>query len=172
MNIFILDEEPEIAAQMQSDKHVVKMVLETGQMLSTAHHLNKTRMSDIHADLYKPTHANHHCTQWVAATSGNYKWTYRHFRALNAEYKHRFYFDHKTWKQLRLITQTLPASIVRAPMTAFAQAMPDEYKVDDDAVVAYRHYYAVEKRDLLNYRKRPMPQWLEDLINGGVAVPA
>ena len=37
MNIFYLDRDPVIAAQMMCDKHVVKMILESAQMLSTAH---------------------------------------------------------------------------------------------------------------------------------------
>ena len=39
MNIFVLDDQPEIAAQMMCDKHVVKMILESCQLMSTAHHV-------------------------------------------------------------------------------------------------------------------------------------
>ena len=40
MNIFYLDSDPIIAAQMQCDKHVVKMILESTQLLYTANHEN------------------------------------------------------------------------------------------------------------------------------------
>ena len=39
MNIFVLDKDPHIAAQMHCDKHVPKMIVESAQMLSTAHRL-------------------------------------------------------------------------------------------------------------------------------------
>ena len=39
MNIFYLHENPEICAEYHCDKHVVKMILETAQMLSTAHRI-------------------------------------------------------------------------------------------------------------------------------------
>jgi len=39
MNVFYLDRNPITAAQMHCDKHVVKMILEYAQLLSTAHRL-------------------------------------------------------------------------------------------------------------------------------------
>ena len=39
MNIFVLDKDPHIAAQMHCDRHVPKMIVESAQMLSTAHRL-------------------------------------------------------------------------------------------------------------------------------------
>jgi hypothetical protein len=37
MNIFYLDKDPIKAAEYSCDKHVVKMILESAQMLCTAH---------------------------------------------------------------------------------------------------------------------------------------
>ena len=37
MNVFYLHEDPQICAQMHADRHVVKMIVEYGQMMSTAH---------------------------------------------------------------------------------------------------------------------------------------
>ena len=67
MNIFYLDRNPVVAAQMMCDKHVVKMILESAQILSTAH---RVLDGDEHADnvgMYKMTHKNHPSTIWVRA---------------------------------------------------------------------------------------------------------
>ena len=39
MNVFVLDDDPVVAAQLQCDKHVVKMIVESAQMLSTIHRM-------------------------------------------------------------------------------------------------------------------------------------
>ena len=97
MNIFILDENPDKAAKYHCDKHVCKMILESGQMLCTAHwlgwldKLGKTRgdfrlvrdmQNYLHENVprknqppWKITHANHPCSIWTRETTGNYKWS-------------------------------------------------------------------------------------------------
>ena len=82
MNIFVLDTDPTIAAQMQCDKHVVKMPLECAQMLSTVHR----HYGSDDFQLYKSTHKHHPCTLWAASSRANYAWLFDHFRALNDEY--------------------------------------------------------------------------------------
>ena len=69
MNIFYLDKNPDLSAQLHCDKHVVKMILEYAQMLSTAH-----RVLDNSQDVYKIAHKNHPCTIWVRENKSNYKW--------------------------------------------------------------------------------------------------
>lgn len=68
MNVFALDLSPKTAARYHCDAHVVKMILETTQMLSTAHWMRGTRGP------YRPTHANHPCSVWVRESTANYKW--------------------------------------------------------------------------------------------------
>jgi len=88
MNIFILDEDPSAAAKMHCDKHVVKMILETAQMLSTAHRLVD---GDEYADrvgLYKAAYPNHPCTVWVREYAGAYLWSYYLLKNLSQEYTH------------------------------------------------------------------------------------
>ena len=60
MNIFLLDWNTDVCAQYHCDKHVVKMILESTQMLSTVH-------SKYYSDLapYLPVHAKHPCTPYV-----------------------------------------------------------------------------------------------------------
>lgn len=155
MNIFVLDRDPVIAAQMQCDKHVVKMILESAQMLSTVHR----QYGNDDVQLYKSTHKHHPCTLWAAASRSNYRWLYDHFRALNDEYFYRYYRGHLSWTKLSNVLADPPAAMRDEDATPFAQAMPDEYK-HDDPVVAYRAYYRNEKADLLTYTKRERPSWL------------
>jgi hypothetical protein len=155
MNIFVLDTDPTIAAQMQCDKHVVKMPLECAQMLSTVHR----HYGSDDFQLYKSTHKHHPCTLWAASSRANYAWLFDHFRALNDEYFHRYYKSHLSWTKLRDVVANPPAQMRDDDPTPFAQAMPDEFKCDD-AVVAYRAYYRNEKAKLLTYTKREQPEWL------------
>jgi len=155
MNIFVLDTCPTIAAQMQVDKHVVKMPLECAQMLSTVH--RQYGSDDV--QLYKSTHKHHPCTLWAATSRANYAWLFDHFRALNDEYKYRYGNTHLSWLKLRDVLAEPPAQMRDDDPTPFAQAMPDEYK-HDDAVVAYRAYYINEKANLITYTKRDQPTWL------------
>ena len=130
MNIFILDDHPAKAAQYHCDKHIPKMILESAQMLST-----------VLGGPYKPTHKNHPCTLWVAESSANAAWLWLLMKFLNEEYKCRFGHtkNHKSWEMTGHLYQNIP-DLPNAPLTPFAQAMPDEYK-NEDAVAAYRAYY-------------------------------
>ena len=90
MNIFYFDEDPWRAAEMQPDKMLVKMPLETAQMLCTAHRILD---GDKYADevgLYQKAYMNHPCTIWARETSGNYGWLLKHFLALSLEYHYRY----------------------------------------------------------------------------------
>ena len=96
MNIFYLDRDPQIAAQMMCDKHVVKMILESAQMLSTAH---RVLDGDEYADkngLYKKAHVNHPSSEWVRCSYQQYKWLYDHMVALMEEYTYRYGKHHAT----------------------------------------------------------------------------
>ena len=116
MNIFILDPNPKEAARLQCDKHVVKMILESAQMLSTSHRMldgtleyrpsvSGKRMVKYykHPDqvaednLYKAVHFDHPCTEWTMETKENYMWHYEHFLALGDEYTYRYGKHHKVY---------------------------------------------------------------------------
>ena len=81
MNIFYLDKDPVKAAQVQYNKHVVKMILESAQMLCTAHHHYGND-----AVPYKKAHYNHPSTIWAREDAYNYMWLYDHMMALGKEY--------------------------------------------------------------------------------------
>ena len=146
MNIFILDENPKIAASMHCDKHCVKMILETAQMLSTAHRVYNTPQAD---KVYKQAHLNHPCTVWVRESVDNYAWTYELFRELSNEFLSRRGKHHLSWTKLgNTLAHTPPLPLIG--LTKFAQAMPEEYK-EDNAVQAYRNYYLGEKADIASW---------------------
>ena len=90
MNIFVLHTNPKIAAQMACDKHVVKMVSESVQMLSTTMH------SVGLEGPWKKTHANHPCTIWARESLQNYQWLWDHANSLGEEYTHRYNKKHKS----------------------------------------------------------------------------
>ncbi len=161
MNIFILHEDPRKAAKMQCDQHIVKMPLETAQMLSTAHHIIGT---DLDKDkIYGKTHVNHPCTKWVRENSANYKWTFEHFKALLREFERRYNNKHSCGKLVEPL-KNLPRFTedrLTDEKTPFAQAMPEEYK-GEDAVESYRRYYIGEKSDFAKWNKLGnKPDWFK-----------
>jgi hypothetical protein len=151
MNIFILDTDLAKCAQYHVDKHVVKMILEYAQLLSTT-----VRLSGIDAG-YKATHVNHPCTKWCKSSLSNW----RYLRELAQEVQNEYYFRykkvHKSWE----LILTLPEpNIEDIGLTKFALAMPDQYKVND-AVQSYRNYYKADKRHLAAWKNRTIPDWWE-----------
>lgn len=160
MNIFYLDPNPINCAQMHCDTHVVKMILETAQILSTVCYIG----GNHRLPMYKPTHENHPCTVWARETGGNYHWLWRLGMQLCNEYTHRYGKIHKSARVIKaccIEPDELRHSIDR--MTFPAQAMPEKYQRDDSAVAAYRSYYLGEKAALLKYTKRKPPEWVGDL---------
>lgn len=156
MNIFVLDNDIEKCAEYHCDQHVVKMTLESVQILCTA--LNKKGM----ATPYKSTHIKHPCVLWVEESYANFLWLQHLAVALNREYRYRFAknVDHKSMAVLGAISQYRYED---QGLTEFAQAMPEKYKVPGDAVKAYRRFYRGEKMGFARWTKRSVPDWLADL---------
>ncbi|MBC8282988.1 MAG: hypothetical protein H8E32_04185 [Nitrospinae bacterium] len=153
MNIFILDKDIQKCAQYHCDRHVVKMILESAQMLSTG-----VRLSGLDEG-YKMTHPNHPCSLWVMESLANWKWLRELSKALNEEY--RFRFDRKVnHKSYDLICSLSLPKISDLGLTPFTQAMPDEYR-HKNPVKAYRKYYKGEKSSLFKWTKRPKPPWIK-----------
>jgi len=128
-------------------------VLETAQLLSTAHNI-----LDGTTDLYKTTHKNHPCAIWVRQSKENYDWTYRLFVELCKEYTYRYGKEHLTYTKLNDKLKLTPRNISCIGFTSPAQAMPEEYK-NSDPVVAYRNYYKFGKAHLADWTKRGKPDW-------------
>ena len=158
MNIFVLDRNPVVAAQMQCDRHVVKMVLESAQMLSTAVNLlgGKGR--------YKSNHVNHPCSKWARETLGNFIWLYDHGMALAKEYTERYGKRHKSEEVIQDCMYELRQIKVPVPVYSYKRTphplcMPDQYKTEDP-VQSYRTFYLQDKVRFAEWNKtRPAPEW-------------
>ena len=178
MNIFILNKDPVIAAQEQCDKHVVKMIVESAQMLSTVHRmldgvmerrpsksgsmLQYWKLDDDREDiLYKACHFNHPSTVWTRESKANYQWHYEHFIALCDEYTYRYGKVHSTDTKLRKELKQVPTNIPVKHMTPFKLAMSSNPEcMFEDAVKSYRAFYHTkQERFKMVWTKRPMPEW-------------
>jgi len=161
MNIFFLAAKPDECAKMHCDKHVVKMILETAQILCGVHH----RSGSAFEIPYRKTHVNHPCVVWAATSLENYLWLVELGRELSKEYTFRYSEDgkeprtHKSAAVIEWAASSLPPIESRG-FTLPAQAMPDHYRVPDDPVAAYRAYYCGDKAPLLTYKKREKPEWI------------
>ena len=162
VNIFVLDTDPMKAAEYHNDKHVVKMILESAQMLSTVHNImghSDDGRPVVPSMLYKPTHIMHPCNVWARETGGNYLWLSELALALCLEYTKRYGRRHKSQDIIEWCVDHVPASLKPTGdrMTPYALAMPDEYK-RGNAVLSYRLYYMGEKRHIAAW-KTHKPRW-------------
>lgn len=163
MNIFVLDRDPALAARYHNDRHCVKMVLESAQLLATAHVITDgapTAKMRIGADyLPRPTHVNHPCAKWARASSANYDWLQKLFGQLVLEYSLRYEGRVHAYEPLVDLFKRQPLLIPFGEMTPFAQCMPERYH-RADPVEAYRLYYYHEKQHIAQWRKPAVtPMW-------------
>lgn len=157
MNIFFLDDIPKFAAQYHCDKHVLKMTVESAQIMSTV-----IRKQIPDADVYKSTHKNHPCTLWAGESYDNLWWLYNLSVELCNEYTYRYNKVHKTAAVIERCKSYF--NKLEFPLYEFttpALAMPDQYKNKFSAVDSYRQYYLNDKKDLLKYTKREKPRWIK-----------
>jgi len=160
MNIFYLDRDPVVAAQMMCDKHVVKMILESAQMLSTAHRVLDGDEHANNAGMYKMAHKNHPSTIWVRANSENYDWLQQHMEALMTEYTYRYGKHHATERLIYSLWEH-PKNITNGDFTDPPMCMPDHCK-DEDTVSAYHKYYIMEKSNFATWKRRDKPEWFNE----------
>lgn len=153
MNIFYLSNDPSQCAAYHCDKHVVKMILESVQILSTNHQIEHRN-----ENLYKPTHKNHPSTIWARSSKENYQWLLELTQELGAEYTYRYGKTHKSMEKLPIL-KTTPEFIPDIPFFQVSQAMPEQYQ-HPCSIQAYRDYYVGEKLDICQYTKRNRPEWL------------
>jgi hypothetical protein len=174
MNIFYLDSNVTKCAEYHNDKHVVKMILEYAQLLSTAHRvldgkeyidassgrkIKRWRLEDtsLEAHLYKATHINHPSAVWVRQSNNNYNWLVCLFQSLLSEYTHRYGKIHSCDRLVYWVRKP-PVNIPVGYKTQPTPAMPDEYKVPD-SVQSYRNYYLGAKNNMAKWKNRPIPEW-------------
>ncbi len=155
MNIFYLDSDITQCARYHCDKHVIKMILESAQILCSVlwmHHIKAP---------YKPTHLHHPCVLWANHSLSNWLWLKQLAGALNEEYKYRF--NHKkNHKSYDVIQALQNPTIIDLGLTERPQVLPDEFR-QTDPVRAYRQYHKARKQHLAQWTKREIPAWfLED----------
>lgn len=180
MNIFYLSPDPKECAVMHLDKHVVKMIIEYAQLLSTAHrYLDGEETIELTANgrkikrwvmrdaresvLYKSSHINHPSAKWLRVRSVHYVWLYDLFCALCDEYTYRYGRVHMTDEKLRSALAQVPNKIEKSNL--FEEpwlAMPDDVKIINDSLASYRNYYIKNKKSFARWTKRPIPQWFAE----------
>jgi len=186
MNIFYLDKDPKICAQMHVDKHCVKMILEYAQLLSTAHRVldgvlttglsksGRKQQRYILNDereqvLYSATHINHPSAVWCRQSDSNYIWLSKLLVELCKEYTYRYGKVHKCESSglVKTLFWNPPKNILNGNFTQPTPAMPDECKVPGDSLTSYRRYYVMNKKHLWSWKgkinSRERPRWMSDM---------
>lgn len=163
MNIFYLHRNPSQAAEFMYNKHVVKMILESAQMLCTAHHI----LGSGDKVPYKPAHVNHPSTIWVRESNLHYNWLYEHMLALGRIYHNKYGREHLTITKCADPLLIPPLNIPCVGFKQPPQCMPEEYKANS-SVDAYWNYYIGEKHSVAHesetiYTKKPYTN--EEVIN-------
>jgi hypothetical protein len=170
MNIFYLDKSPIVSAKAMTNKHVVKMILETAQLMSTAHHvLDGDNLIVNRNRIYKKTHVNHPSAIWVRESIGNYLWTRDHLYALLQEYAIRFnksVNDHKTYDVFTNLFYPPLHINSNFDTTPMRIAITDtKHHVPNNPIASYRNYYIAEKLKLDSTTPDDIKRFYEVLDN-------
>ena len=173
MNIFFLSFDPREAARLHCDKHVVKMIIESAQLLYSSHWI--LNPEDLPPNAYKLAHKNHPCSIWVRASLTNYMWLASLAWWLCKEYQYRYGDQkiHKTEAHVVWLINNTPKSIPFVEFTRPALAMPDQYK-QEDVIESYKMFYVYSKlkeRNIVNYTKREWPKFLINSLSNGPDIP-
>lgn len=170
MNIFYLDKDPVKAAQLQYNKHVVKMILESAQMLCTAHHCHGLDYETEWVP-YKKAHVNHPSTRWVRQSASNYLWLYYHMLALGDEYTKRYGKTHLSIIKCKEPLAKYPDGILHTGFSEPPQCMPDEYK-RESAIHAYWLYYVHEKKNIAHKKEKLYDiKYIENVVGYSDNIP-
>ena len=176
MNIFFLDKDPRLAAEYHCDKHVVKMILESAQLLSTAHRLldgqmyieqkattgrnvKRWRLNDEREKvLYGVTHINHPSAVWSRSNIDHYRYLYDLFVYLMDEYTYRYGKVHKCTTLAKYLSSP-PFNLNDYTQTPILCAMDKKFIISENGVENYRNYYIMGKKHLAKWTKRSPPEW-------------
>lgn len=193
MNIFYLSRSPVQSAEWHCDKHVVKMIIEYAQLLSTAHRVLDGKQyieekrnvggsrkikrwkldSDLESVLYKASHISHPSAIWARANDDNYAWLANLLCSLCEEYTHRYGKYHKVEQTglCYILLKNLPKNIPIGDFFDPPPAMKEQYKIPGNSIMSYRKYYIEDKSRFAKWKNRPIPQWyMEGLKNANISV--
>lgn len=170
MNIFFLSHDPAQAARDLCNKHVVKMIVETAQILSTVMWLRGS------VGPYKMTHQFHPCVKWTEKSCDNSRWTFEHGIALLDEYKKRYKKTHACERVFRFIEHDWSTMWkVKGYWELhdrFVLCMPEKYKNMHDPVGSYKRYYVAEKSKFAKWEPRAhTPYWYTHMLAAGHDLP-
>ena len=184
MNIFYLDPNPKTCAEMHCDKHVVKMIIEYAQLLSTAHRIIDGEMwegksisgrrisrwkhpdTKMDNELYLASHVKHPSGIWIRESDKNYTWLYTLWINLCKEYTHRYGRIHLTEQKLSSHLLHLPKKI---PIKHFWEPYPamshyPQCIVPNNSLQSYHNYYIADKQRFAKWTKRDIPKWYVAMI--------
>ena len=151
MNIFYLSENIEKCVKYHVDKHIVKMPIETTQLLSAS-----SRLLGVNQG-YKLSHAHHPDVKWAMESKENWEWLRNFGLALCKEYTYRYGRIHASQSIIDSMINPVKES---KGFTPPPQCMPEIYK-NENCVWAYRNYYCGDKRRLFTWKGRPKPLWID-----------
>jgi len=160
MNIFFLDFDTKKCAEYHCDKHVVKMILETAQLLCGVHWVTGFEAP------YKLSHKNHPCAIWTRTSLSNYLYLCDLGLELCKEYTYRYGKKHKSQDVIEWCLVNKP-NIHDVDFTTPPLAMGDEFKIGCDVIESYRNYYIEGKKDIVSWKNREVPKWF---LNKGVFI--
>ena len=154
MNIFFLDFDTKKCAQYHCDKHVVKMILETAQLLCGTHWVIGNEAP------YKLSHKNHPCAIWTRTSLSNYLYLCDLGLELCKEYTYRYGKRHKSQDVIEWCLINKP-NIHDVDFTSPPLAMGDEFKIENDVIESYRNYYREGKKLIVSWKNRVIPSWFQ-----------
>ena len=186
MNIFVVDLDPRQAARDLSDKHVVKMIIEYAQLMSTANRvldgeeyidltangrrIKRWRMPDVRETvLMKASHINHPSAIWCRVNQKNYMWLYSMWYHLLEEYTHRYGKTHACARLIETLAK-VPFNIPRGEFFPPTPAMPDECKVTNNSLASYHKYYIEKKNHFAKWTKREVPLWFANTMSNNANI--
>lgn len=157
MNVFILDESPEVNVKSYIDKHVVKMITEHVQLLSTTlHFVGKPAP-------YRSTHINHPAAKWTRLSASNFSYLWNLTDLLGQEYTYRYGKAHMSHLKLLDFIPNKLNDLDDLGLTPFVNCTP--YKEEIDVVKAYRMFYNNEKSKFASWKNRPIPEWFLPVVD-------
>ena len=169
MNVFILDDNMEKSVSYYANAHVVKILLEMGQLLSNGYRelFNDHLTAEIDSIIYKETHKNHPWSVWTRESIDNWLWLFAKFSCLSVEYSYRYGRIHKTFEKLYPVFMAVSRDIDKLThinISPVPLCMPEQYRVKDNPVQSYRNYYLGEKSHLFDWKVRKTPYWIQAAI--------
>jgi len=163
MNIFVVHEDPKVAARSLCDQHIVKMPLETSQIM------NNCIMHIGHSGIMAPFNPKHPACIWAENGEENFFWLAAHGLELCSEFERRFGKIHGSLSKIKQAfriyceeTIGIPIELtdrISAKPVSFRYIGPQEFKDDNSVVNSYRNFYNLDKSRFARWNRSKPPEW-------------